>query len=56
MRSQQIVARAPIFHLFDQETLDSLLMMAHPDWQCTPKDINLVQQLLAHSLEKVSVA
>jgi hypothetical protein len=50
------VAGAAVWHLFDQETLDSLLMSAHPDWQCAPKDIDLGRQLLVRSLEKVSVA
>ncbi|MBD0343768.1 MAG: hypothetical protein ICV63_02800 [Coleofasciculus sp. Co-bin14] len=50
------VVGAAVWHLFDQETLDSLLMTAHPDWQCAPKDIDLGRQLLARSLEKVSVA
>ena len=50
------VAGALVWHLFDQETLDSLLMTAHPDWQCAPSDIDLGRQILARSLEKVSVA
>lgn len=45
---------APVWHLFDRETLDSLLMTAHPDWQCAPKDIDLGRRLLLRSLEKVA--
>ena len=50
------VAGALVWHLFDQETLDSLLMTSHPDWQCAPKDVELGRQLLARSWEKVAVA
>ena len=46
---------APVWHLFDQETLDSLLMTAHPDWQCAPKDIELGRKLLLRSLEQATV-
>lgn len=48
------VAGAKVWHLFDQETLYSLLMTSHPDWQCAPKDIDLGRQILARSLEKVA--
>jgi hypothetical protein len=48
------VANAKVWHLFDKETLDSLLMTAHPDWQCAPKDIDLGRQLLARSLQQVA--
>ena len=41
---------APIWHLFDQETFDSLLMTAHPEWQCAPSDIDLGRKLLMRSL------
>ncbi len=40
------ISKAPVWHLFDQETLDSLLMTGHPDWQCAPKDIELGRRLL----------
>ncbi|MDB9373968.1 hypothetical protein [Nodularia sphaerocarpa] len=46
---------APIWHLFDQETLDSLLMTAHPEWQCTQSDIELGRKLLMRSLLQTSV-
>lgn len=39
-----------VWHLFDKETLDSLLMTAHPDWQCAPSDVELGRQLLFSSL------
>ena len=41
---------APISHLFDRETLDALLMTAHPDWRCSPADIDLGRKLLMRSL------
>ncbi|MBW4555357.1 MAG: hypothetical protein KME59_05355 [Trichormus sp. ATA11-4-KO1] len=45
---------APVWHLFDQETLDSLLMTAHPEWQCAPSDIELGRRLLLRSLQEPS--
>jgi len=50
------VAGSPIWHLFDQESLDSLLMTSHPDWQCAAKDIDLGRQLLARSWQQVVVS
>jgi hypothetical protein len=46
---------ATVWHLFDQETLDSLLMTAHPDWQCAPSDLELGRKLLLRSLQEASV-
>ncbi len=43
------VNNAPVYHLFDQETLESLLMTAHPNWQCAPSDIELGRNLLLRS-------
>ncbi len=40
---------ADVWHLFDQETLDSLLMTAHPDWHCSPRDLELARKLLAQT-------
>ena len=40
---------APVLHLFDRETLDALLMTAHPDWRCSPADIDLGRKLLMRS-------
>lgn len=50
------INNAPVWHLFDQETLDSLLMTAHPDWQCAPSDIELGRRLLFRSLEKAAAS
>lgn len=46
----------PVWHLFDQETLESLLMTAHPDWQCAERDVDLGRQMLRRSLQKSLVA
>jgi hypothetical protein len=50
------VEGAPVWHLFDQETLDSLLMTSHPDWQCSAKDMELGRRMLARSLQKAIAA
>lgn len=36
-------------HLFDQESLESLLMTAHPDWQCAPHHQDLGRRTLSLS-------
>ena len=46
---------APVWHLFDRETLDSLLITAHPDWQCAPSGIELGRRLLVRSLQQATV-
>lgn len=48
------VDRAIVWHLFDRETLESLLMTAHPDWQCAERDIELGRRLLASSFEHLA--
>lgn len=50
------VKGAPVWHLFDHETLDSLLMTAHPDWQCSPHDMELGRRLLARAWEQQRAA
>jgi hypothetical protein len=40
------VCQAPVWHLFDRATLESLLMTAHPDWQCSAKDLELGRRAL----------
>ncbi|AKG24104.1 hypothetical protein [Calothrix sp. 336/3] len=50
------VNQAPVWHLFDQETLDSLLMTAHPDWQCAPSDIELGRKMLMRSFQQPALA
>jgi hypothetical protein len=46
------VQGALVWHLFDHETLDSLLMTAHPDWHCAPQDLELGRKLLARAWEQ----
>ena len=50
------VSEAEVWHLFDRETLESLLMTAHADWIASPKDIERSRQLLSKSWEKSLVA
>lgn len=46
------VQGAPAWHLFDQETLVSLLSTGHPDWQCAPENIDLGRRLLLRSWQQ----
>ncbi|NJL83241.1 MAG: hypothetical protein HC890_10310 [Chloroflexaceae bacterium] len=41
------IDNSPVWHLFDRETLESLLMTAHPDWQCRPEDTALGRHALS---------
>lgn len=43
-----------VWHLFDKETIDSLLMTANPDWQCSPKDLDLGRRLLMRSFQQAA--
>lgn len=36
----------PVEHCFDQESLESLLMTAHPDWRCAPQHLELGRRQL----------
>ncbi len=49
------IAGAPIWHLFDQESVESLFRTSHPDWRCTPKDVDLGRQVLTRSWQAVAV-
>lgn len=40
---------APVWHLFDQESLESLLRTSHPDWRCAARDVELGRRLLSQS-------
>ena len=46
----------PATHLFDQESLESLLMTAHPDWRCAPHHRELGRQTLSLSWDKPAAA
>ncbi len=50
------VSGAEVWHLFDRETLESLLMTAHADWVPNPKDIERSRRLLSKSWEESLVA
>lgn len=50
------VKGAAVWHLFDQETLESLLMTAHPDWQCSEADLALGRRLLARAWQQPAAA
>ncbi|MDY6939956.1 MAG: hypothetical protein SWY16_20165 [Cyanobacteriota bacterium] len=50
------VSGALVWHLFDRETIESLLMTAHPDWQCAPKDVELGRELLLQSWQQAFAA
>ncbi|CAN1210099.1 Histidine kinase [Tumidithrix helvetica PCC 7403] len=43
---------SPVWHLFDLETLESLLMTAHPNWLCSDKDLELGRRMLAMSWQQ----
>jgi hypothetical protein len=47
---------APVWHLFDRESLESLLMTAHPDWQCAPQHLRLGQSVLTAAWGQPAIA
>lgn len=47
---------AAVWHLFDRESMESLLMTAHPDWQCAPQHLDLGRKLLNKTFAQPSVA
>jgi len=53
---EDTVNNALVWHLFDQETLDSLLMTGHPDWQCAPRDVDLGRRQLLRSWQQSTAA
>lgn len=42
----------PATHLFDQESLESLLMTAHPDWKCAPHHQELGRHMISCAWEQ----
>ncbi|MBE9111252.1 hypothetical protein IQ273_17745 [Nodosilinea sp. LEGE 07298] len=46
---------AEVWHLFDAESLESLLLTAHPDWQCAPEHLNLGRSLLTAAWGQAAV-
>lgn len=47
---------AAVSHVFDQESLESLLMTAHPDWCCAPHHKELGCQVLSLSWSQPAAA
>ncbi len=45
-----------VWHLFDRETIESLLMTAHPDWQCAPQDLDLGRRALERAWRQAVAA
>lgn len=43
---------AAVVHLFDRESIESLLMTAHPDWRCAPEHLHLGRNLLTMSWQE----
>ena len=50
------INEAEAWHLFDRETVEAFLLTAHPDWQCSPKDVALGRDLLLQSWHQPAVA
>lgn len=50
------VKGALTWHLFDKESLESLLLTSHPNWLPSPSDIELGRKLLARAFEQPAYA
>jgi len=46
----------PVWHLFDYESLESLLMTAHPDWRCAPEHLELGRSLISVAFDQPAAA
>lgn len=46
----------PVWHLFDYEAIESLLMTAHPDWKCAPQHLELGRSVLSLAFEQPAAA
>ncbi|WOD41490.1 hypothetical protein [Nodosilinea sp. E11] len=44
-----------VWHLFDAESLESLLLTAHPDWQSAPEHLNLGRSLITAAWGQTAV-
>lgn len=53
---EDTVNGAALWHLFDKETIESLLMTSHPNWKCSPKDLDLGRQTVAVCCLNLSAA
>lgn len=50
------VKGALTWHLFDKESLESLLLTSHPDWIPSPKDMELGRKVLEMAFEQPAYA
>lgn len=50
------VQGALTWHLFDKETVESLLMTGHPDWIPSPKDLELGRKVLEMAFQQPAYA
>lgn len=50
------INNAPVWHLFDCESLESLFMSAHPDWICAPTDVDLGRQMIERAFAQPAIA
>ena len=53
---ESAVNDAPVWHLVDAETIESFLMTASPDWQCSQKGLELGRKQLLQSWTKPTAA
>lgn len=50
------INNAPVWHLFDRESLESLLMSAHPDWICASTDVDLGRRAIERAFAQPAIA
>jgi hypothetical protein len=50
------LAPAPVWHLFDRDAMESLLMTAHPDWMCSDQDLELGRRRLMQAWQQAAMA
>ena len=53
---QERVKGALTWHLFDKESLESLLLTSHPDWVPSQKDVELGRKVLEMAFEQPAYA
>jgi len=46
------IAGAEVWHLFDRESIETLLMTAHPDWVSAPEHLELGRRHLVNSFQQ----
>jgi hypothetical protein len=53
---ESTIEGAAVWHLFDAETVESFLMTASPDWQCSQQGLELGRQQLMQSWTQPTAA